>query len=183
MTGMTLMGRTLRLLHLLAAGLMLSNVALGYGVAYGYVTAAQHIPWGFFSGLVVALAHAMTMFYFAGLGVSMREEAAGRKWCLPYLDSAAKLRRSLALPLGLALVSLMAAIILGGGSHTRTLPFWPHHAISIVALALNLFANWRSLVFIGANEALIRRMQEALTERSGHGGGAIGHQAPATPDS
>jgi len=176
---MTLMARTLRMMHLLAAGLMLSNVALGYGVAYGFVTAARHIPWGFFSGLVIAMAHAMTVFYFAGIGVSMREEAAGRKWCAPYLDSAAKLRRGLSLVLGLAIVSLMAAIILGGGSHTRTLALWPHHAVSIAALVLNLFANWRSLVFIGANEALIRRMQEALTERGGHGGAAVGPAAPS----
>src|SRR6267142_1685062 len=85
---MTLMGRMLRLLHTLAVLLMLGNVALGYGVAFGYVPVARHIPWGFFSALVIAFAHAMTMFYFAGIGVNMREASSGRRWCEPYLQTA-----------------------------------------------------------------------------------------------
>lgn len=167
---MTLMGRTLRLLHAFAVLLMLVNVALGYGVAYGYTSIARHIPWGFFGALVIAFTHAMTMFYFAGIGVSMREASAGRRWCEPYLQSAEKLRRGLALPLGLAIISLMAAVILGGGSHTRTLPFWAHHTAALGALGFNLFASWRSLRSIRINETLIRSLQDALTTRTGHAG-------------
>ncbi|HZI93847.1 MAG TPA: hypothetical protein VFE84_06360 [Patescibacteria group bacterium] len=164
------MGRTLRLFHALSVLLMLGNVALGYGVTHGIVSIARHIPWGFFSALVIAFTHAMTMFYFAGIGVSMREAASGRRWCEPYLQTAETLRRGLALPLGLAIISLMAAVILGGGSHTRTLPFWAHHTAALAALGLNLFASWRSLRSIRSNESLIRSLQEALTNRTGHAG-------------
>ena len=178
---MTPMGRALRLLQLISAGLMLANVGLGYAAAYGQLPVARHIPWGFFSGLVVVFTHAMTMFYFAGIGVSMREEAGTRQWCAPYLQTAARMRRDLALPLGLAIVSLVAAIILGGGAHTRTLPSWPHHAASVAALITNLFASWRCLHFIDANEALIRRMQDDLTARTGHGGAATDRPLPDHP--
>jgi len=159
---MTAFGRALIPLHYLAAGLISLTVVMGYLVSWGYVGIGRHIQYGFFAALAIAFAHAMTMFYFVGTGVSLREAAAGRDGCRRLLDTAAGLRRQMATPLGLAITALMAAVILGGGTHTRRLPEAAHHSAALLALALNLFADFRAIRLIRANERLIGQMNERL---------------------
>lgn len=161
---MSRLARGLQVLNLISACLMILAVAMGYLLARGPVSAFQHISWGFVSALIIAFTHAMTMFYFAGIGVSMREAAAGVPECAPYLAEASRLRAQLAAPLGFALVSLMAAVILGGGSHTTWLSSWPHHGLSLAALCLNLYANTTATRMIVAQERLLRRMEEVLRD-------------------
>ena len=152
----------LKLLHRASVVLILAAVLMGYGVALGRVSAGAHIAYGFAFALVISFTHAMTLFYFAGMGVSMRRAAAGVRSGSAFLEQAESMRRRLALPLGLALVTLMAAAILGGGSHTRTLPSWVHHIVSLAALASNLFACARSIRLIRANESVIQELEARL---------------------
>ena len=121
------MSLVLRFLHAVSALLMIGNLLLGYAAANGYIGLERHIPYGFLSALVIAFAHSMTLFYFMGIGSSMREAIAGRADLTALVSEDAASRRHLPLLLGLALVTLMAAVILGGGSHTQRLPFWIHH--------------------------------------------------------
>jgi len=158
----TFLGRMLPLLHALSAVIVALAILMGYGVSRGYVVIGRHIEYGFLSALAIAFTHAMTMFYFVGIGVSMREAAAGRAWCRRYLELAAALRRQIALPLGLAVVTLMAAVILGGGTHTRRLPESAHHSAALAALVFNLFANTRGFRLINANERLVSEMDDRL---------------------
>lgn len=159
---MTSFGRALIPMHYLAAGAVSVTVLMGYLVARGYVGIGQHIQYGFFSALAIAFTHAMTMFYFVGTGVSMREAATGRDGCRRLLETASVLRRQMALPLGLAITALMAAVILGGGTHTRRLPETAHHSAALVALVLNLFADFRAIRLIAANEQVIAELDERL---------------------
>jgi len=167
---MTLRGRSLQSLQALSGVLMLVSLVMGYGQRLGWVRPEVHIPWGFFIALGVSFTHAMTMFYFVGLGVSMRGEAGGRGWCDPYLAKASRFRARLAPLLGVAIVTLMAATILGGGSHTRWLPLWAHHAFGVTAVAVNLVAFGRSISLIGRQEALVASMERRLdrSRLSGH---------------
>lgn len=157
-----MMGLVLRLLHAVSALLMIGNVALGYAAAYGYFGLEHHIPYGFLSALVIVFAHAMTLFYFMGIGAGMREAIAGRGDLVPLVWEGAASRRHLPLLLGLALVTLMAAVILGGGSHTQRLPFWIHHSMAVAALVFNLIANVVSVRAIHACRALIVRIERSL---------------------
>jgi hypothetical protein len=138
------------ILQAACALLMVGTVVMGYAAAYGYLDLARHIPCGFFFALISVFAHTMTLFYFAGLGASMREAVGSRGDLRPRLAEAARLRKGLALPLGLAVATVMAAVILGGGSHTRRLPVWVHHGAAVAALVCNLWAAVRSIGSIGA---------------------------------
>ncbi len=159
------MGPFLRALHALAAAGLLSAVLMGYAASLGWAGVAAHIPWGFAAALVCGLAHAMTLFYFAGAGVGMREATRDLREAKPFLERAAQLRRRLAVPLGVALITVMAAAILGGGSHTRRLPSWVHHGASLAALATGLYAAHVSILFIGIQEGLRRGLEAALAPR------------------
>ena len=159
-----MMGLVLRLLHAVSALLMIGNVVLGYAAAYGYIGLERHIPYGFLSALVIVFAHAMTLFYFMGIGSSMREAITGRADLTALVSEGAASRRRLPLLLGLALVTLMAAVILGGGSHTQRLPFWIHHSMAMAALVINLIANQVSGRAINTCRALIVRIERSLEE-------------------
>jgi len=159
---MSLMGRILILLHVVSTLLMAGAVAMGYGAAAGIVEVPVHLRYGFFTSLGIVFTLVMTIFYFVGIGASMREVAGGQRTCAAPLEEAARLRRQLALPLGLALVTLMAAVILGGGSHTHTLPSWVHHGAALAAVVFNVYAGWRSINSIRANERLIATLEEAI---------------------
>jgi hypothetical protein len=187
---MPLRASLLRLLHLISCGLLLLNMLLGYGAHWGLVSLGWHIPAGFASAIVLAFTHAMTMFYFVGTGVSMRDaseagrgpsnalrdaseagrgpsnalrDASGARGdARSLLAQAETLRSRLVWPLGLAVIALIAATVLGGGSHTYWLPRWPHAVAAWVALICGLAAHIRSARLIAGNEAVIRRLEEVL---------------------
>jgi len=160
---MSLMGRFLILLNGVSILLITGGVVMGYGAAAGVVSVPVHLRYGFFTSLVIVFTLVMTVFYFIGIGASMREAAGGDRSCATHLAEAARLRRQLAWPLGLALVTLMAAVILGGGSHTHKLPSWVHHGAALSALVSNVYAAWRSSNSIRVNERLIATLEEALS--------------------
>jgi len=158
------MGGFLRFMHLLSALLMIGAVVIGYAAARGPDVLGFHAASGFFIAIVIGFTHAMTLFWFAGLGVGMREAArgapaSGDRSGQAYLDRASRSRRRVATPLGIALVLLMAATILGGGSHTRMIPDWPHHVLSIAALISNLIFNGIAAREILTYQALVRRCE------------------------
>ncbi|MFQ5700259.1 MAG: hypothetical protein ACE5HU_00255 [Acidobacteriota bacterium] len=159
---MKLRGHLLCWLHRLSIGLILGAVVMGYAADYSETAIGTHVWAGFLFAVIMGFTFAMTVFYFAGLGVGMRQAAAGRADLAKYLERAAALRKRLALPLGLALVTLMAAVILGGGSQTRTLPDWPHHLFSLGALVSTIYASWKSERSIRANESLVSRLEAVL---------------------
>lgn len=156
------MGPLLRALHLAGAACLVAAAAMGYGARWGLVGVSAHVPWGFFLALAAAFPLAMTIFYLAGIGVALREAAAGRPWSEPLLAESAALRRRLAWPIGLALVSLMATVILGGGSHTRWLPSWMHHGMALSALGLNLSAAARARGALEAQAGIARQVSDRL---------------------
>ena len=89
------MSLLLRFLHAVSALLMIGNLLLGYAAAYGYVGLERHIPYAFLSALVIVFAHAMTLFYFLGIGSSLREAIAGRVDLTTLVSEGATSRRHL----------------------------------------------------------------------------------------
>lgn len=161
---MTGTGRLLVRLQPIAAILIAVATVLGYVAGFRDTVIGPHIWIGFGVALVAGFTHAMTMFYFAGIGVSLRQAAGGRKDLGHLLERAGMLRRRIATPLGLALVTVMAATILGAGSHTRRLPPWPHHSFSLAALALNLVGARIAYRAILEQEAIVEAMNHALRD-------------------
>jgi len=159
---MPLRARLLRGLHALSAALVVLSVLLGYAASRNAATLGIHIPAGFASAIVIAFTHAMTMFYFVGTGVSMRDASGSNRRAAALLARADALRRQLVWPLGIAVLLLIAATVLGGGSHTGWLPRWPHEVASWLALAGGLHAHLRSARLISGNEGVIRDLEEVL---------------------
>ena len=153
---MSVIGRGLTALHVISAILVVAAAVVGYGVYWGLIGAGPHILWSFLSGIPVTFTHSMTLFYLFGTAAEMRSEAAGSAGGARGLEAMARGRKSAVLPLCLALASLAAAIILGGGSHTRAQPAWVHHAAGLAAVALNLLACRVSIRAIAINEDAMR---------------------------
>jgi len=149
-------------MHIVSGSLLILGMLLGYGAQLGLAPLRWHIPAGFATAIVIAFTHAMTMFYFVGTGVSMRDASAGRTSATPLLAQAELLRLKLVWPLGAAVLCLMTATVLGGGSHTHWLPRWPHEVASWLALACGLLAHARALRLIVGNEDVIRKLEEVL---------------------
>lgn len=159
---MSFAARVLVILHGGSALLLGAAVTLGYLAGRAAPWATLHFTSGFFIALVVGFTHAMTLFWFAGVGVSMRDLAGRAPRGAALLERAAAVRRRVAPPLGLALVSVMGAAILGGGSHTAMLPAWPHHALALVAFATNLAFNAMAIGAIRRYEGIARGLEEAV---------------------
>jgi hypothetical protein len=156
------MGRALVVLHGISGILIAAATVMGYVSARDEASLGAHVWAGFLFALVIGFTHAMTLFWFAGMGVGMREAAAGKPGTGPCLERAAVLRRRVAVPLGVALVTLMAAVILGGGSHTRVLSGTPHHVASIAALLSGLFLNVLAARTIAAYESIVRELESII---------------------
>lgn len=156
---MTLMGRFLVMLQWLSALLLVAATVMGYLSMRDEGAIGGHVWAGFLIAIVIGFTHAMTLFWFAGMGVGMREAAAGKAGTEHCLARAAVLRKRVALPLGVALVSLMAAVILGGGAHTRALSSAPHHIASVVAVVAGLFQNVLAVRSIVAYESVVREVE------------------------
>lgn len=155
---MTAIGRGLSLLQVVSGILVLAAAAHGYCVSWGLLGAGRHILSSFLCGLAVTFTHSMTLFYLFGTAAEMRAASGTSRTTM---DRMARCRRRAVLPLSLALASLAAAIILGGGSHTRALPAWVHHAAALSAVALNLHASWISIKSIAINESVMREAGES----------------------
>ena len=162
------MGRFLVMLQWLSALLIVAATVMGYLSMRDEGAIGGHVWAGFLIAIVIAFTHAMTLFWFAGMGVGMREAAAaataagGKAGTDACLAKAAVLRKRVALPLGVALVSLMAAVILGGGAHTRALSSAPHHIASMVALVAGLFQNVLAVRSIVAYESVVRELETLI---------------------
>jgi len=160
---MSLLPRSLMVLHPLSALALLSIAVTGY-IAPGRESDlfVLHIQAGFFTGLLAGFTHAMTLFYFAGMGVGMRQASKGRGGFQETLEHASEIRRRMAPLLGAALVSVMAAVILGGGSHTGMTARWPHEMLALAALGLNLLLAYRAPGWIRRYEGLARHLEAGL---------------------
>ncbi len=164
------MARGLQTLQIVAGLCVAGAVALGYGAAWGGVGVASHIRWGFLVALVVAFTHSMTLFYLIGSSGNVREAIRPYGW-REYLPEMARFHRVLSPWLTFAILAAVAAVITGGGAHTRVWPSWLHHGTALATLALNLTAAWKGVTVIGANVRLQRRLDSALKEVERRAGG------------
>jgi len=123
-----------------------------------------HMMLGIGIGTLVTILHVMTMFHFIGSGREIKDHAEilGDR-----ADIVRRVRRFKALTFPFATFAPLvtgAAVILGGGASTGTLPGWVHWSIGLAALALNLVAfpiEYRclklNLVLLQQVDAKIRR--------------------------
>jgi hypothetical protein len=161
------MARGLQTLQIITCLAVAAAVAFGYTAAQGGIGLATHIKWGFLAALIPAFTHSMTLFYLIGSSGNVREAIKPYGW-KEYLPEMAGFHRVLSPWLTFAIAGAIAAVITGGGAHTRVWPVWLHHGTALTTLALNVVAMWKGIVVIGANVRLQTRLDAALraAERS-----------------
>jgi hypothetical protein len=123
--------------------------AIGIGLV-GLVAAAvfglrgtdvgRHISFGFFSTMVMLLAHSMMMFYLIGKGKAVKDAMAEHNVAGDYFQRIAVARKPVFSIGTLAMAVTMVAAILGASVDTGVLPAMIHGMIAYGAIACNLAA-------------------------------------------
>ncbi len=100
----------------------------------------RHISFGFFSTLLMLLAHSMMMFYLIGKGKAVKDAVAEHKIPGDYYRRIAAARKPVFSIGTLAMAVTMIAAILGASVDTGVLPAVVHGMIVYGAIACNLAA-------------------------------------------
>ena len=123
--------------------------AIGLGVAGLAVTAvigmfnldvARHIGFGFFSTMILLLAHSMMMFYLIGKGRAVKEAMVEAGLSGDWDQRIAAARKPVFSVGTVAMVATMAAAILGASVDTGFMPPMVHGMIAYGAIAANAAA-------------------------------------------
>jgi hypothetical protein len=101
---------------------------------------ARHISFGFFSTMVLILAHSMMMFYLIGKGKAVKDAVAENQITGDYYRRIAAARKPVFSIGTLAMAATMAAAILGASVDTGVMPAIVHALIAYAAIAANVAA-------------------------------------------
>src|SRR6185503_9039230 len=101
---------------------------------------SRHISFGFFSTMVLMLAHSMMMFYLIGKGKAVKDAMAENSLTGTYYRRIAAARKPVFSIGTLAMAVTMVTAILGASVDTGVLPPIVHAMISYGAIACNLVA-------------------------------------------
>ena len=130
------------------AAALLSGIALGivglvatavFGL--GGTNVARHISFGFFSTLVLILAHSMMMFYLIGKGKAVKDAMGEYTLTGDYYRRIAAARKPVFSIGTLAMAVTMTAAIIGASVDTGGVPPIVHAMIAYGAIASNLAAT------------------------------------------
>ena len=116
--------------------------------------------------LLLLSAHTLILFYFLATGKQLRVlmQGSGRVVNTAYLQEMRLYKSKVFPPLMLALGATIVTFVVGGGVRVGTVPGVVHLGLSILALATNLFAAQRELLYLSRNSRLIRKIElEYLT--------------------
>ena len=101
---------------------------------------ARHISFGFFSTMVILLAHSMMMFYLIGKGRAVKDAMAEHNVTGDYFRRIAAARKPVFSIGTLAMAATMVAAIVGASVDTGVMPPVVHGMIAYGAIACNLAA-------------------------------------------
>jgi hypothetical protein len=133
--------------HITLAQALLSAVFLGVlGLLVAVVLGlrgndvSRHISFGFFSTMVMMLAHSMMMFYLIGKGKAVKDAMAEYQLTGDYFRRIAAARKPVFSIATLAMGITMAAAIMGASVDTGVLPPIVHAMVAYGAIAANAAA-------------------------------------------
>ena len=101
---------------------------------------SRHISFGFFSTLLLMLAHSMMMFYLIGKGKAIKDAMAENSLTGDYYRRIAAARKPVFSIATLAMAVTMTAAIIGARVDTGVMPAIIHAMIAYAAIASNVVA-------------------------------------------
>ena len=131
-----------------------------FGLIGGDVS--RHIAFGFFSSLLILLAHSMMMFYFIGKGKAVKDAMAEGQLTGDYYRRIAAARKPVFSIGTIAMAVTMTAAILGGGVDTGVLPPMVHATLAYGAIAANVAALKVELDALGTASRIVDEVNRLL---------------------
>ena len=101
---------------------------------------SRHISFGFFSTMVLMLAHSMMMFYLIGKGKAVKDAVAENSLTGDYYRRIAAARKPVFSIATLAMGVTMTAAIIGASVDTGVMPPIIHAMVAYAAIASNVAA-------------------------------------------
>ena len=123
---------------------------------------SRHIALGFFSSLVILLAHSMMMFYFIGKGKAVKDAMAEGQLSGDHYRRIAVARKPVFSIGTIAMAVTMTAAILGGGVDTGVLPPMVHATIAYGAIVANIAACKVELDALGESGRIVDEVNRLL---------------------
>jgi hypothetical protein len=143
------------------AGFLLTSVqgfALSTHLVAGHAEArllvTRHVAYAIPTVLLSLFSQSMVIFFFIGTGRLVKDEIAAFSDAerRRVLDALRGFKRKTSPPATFAILSAIAAFVLGGAAHTRALPSGVHLAASLVAVGTHLWAlvaEWHAFLANG----------------------------------
>ncbi len=118
-----------------------------------------HVTLALFGAVMMLFGHSMTIFYFVGTGVRMKELVAEHGITEDLVTPTKRFKMKVFPFATMAMLITMITFIIGGGVDTGTVPSWVHLALATVALILNFMAMNKELWAINANVRLFDHLE------------------------
>ena len=141
------------------------SVYLGFTMD-GRVNLQQHILFGVFATFLVTLAQCMTIFYFIGTGKQVKDLVLSHSIVEGFVQRTKVFKAKVFPPALLASVFTMAAMIVGGGVHTKRVPAWVHLTLAALALLFNIQAFCREAKYMIEHNVLMQELEKRLQSSS-----------------
>src|SRR3989441_11662060 len=155
-------------LALLTSGLIsiicfVSTLVLGFMMA-ARTGLSQHVLLGLFTTFLVTLTQSMTMFYFIGTGKQITDLVTGLAQSGYFIQRTKVFKAKVFQPALWAMLFTMAAMIIGGGVHTRVrwTPPLLHAGLAAVSLYFNMVAFWKQAKYMIENNMLMEEVDRLL---------------------
>ena len=146
---------------------LLSIVCLILSLYFGFTIGSGadvqlHVLFGIFATFLVTLAQSMTMFYFIGTGKQVKDLVISHSITEGFVQRTKAFKARVFPPSLWAIVLTMAAMILGGGVHTKMIPSWVHLTLALAALFFNLQAFFREVKSMMDHNMLMEELEKRL---------------------
>ena len=122
----------------------------------------RHISFGFFSTMIMLLAHSMMMFYLIGKGKAVKDAMAENSLAGDYYRRIAAARKPVFSVGTLAMAATMLTAILGASVDTGVLPSVVHGMIAYGAIACNLAAAKVEIDALAASSRVVDEVNRLI---------------------
>jgi hypothetical protein len=141
------------------------------------VSPRTHVVLALSGAIVILFAHSMTMFYFIGTGVRMKELVAEHRVREDLITPTRRFKARVFPWATMALLVTMVTFIVGGGVDTGKLPGWIHLILALGACVLNYVTALRAVLAIHANVRLFDHLDDLVVQARQAGGAPQGERS------
>jgi hypothetical protein len=152
----------------LLTAVLLGVVTQAASMYYGYLVPVRpgafgrHFSLALASTILLSLAHSMTMFFFIGTGKQIKELVKEHARRQTIVQETILYKNKLFPIMMVAITLTMAQFILGGGTHTRVIPGWIHHALGWLAFGSNVYCFLLEAKYLAFNSRLMNNVYNSV---------------------